>query len=183
MSKKTIYKHFKSKEDLLSAVISSRMNFFQKELEPILNNTEGDFISWLIDLGTAISKQMCEIPLVFLNDIEKNAPLVWKELVDRREQVIREGFKKFIDYGIKAGDFRKDLPVEIIVDFYYFLNSKVFVPNYVMNCGYTPPQLYNFIIKLFLEGLFTPFGREEYNAKSKQNNDINNLNFFLRTSE
>ncbi len=183
MSKKTIYKHFKSKEDLLMASVQFMQQCVHDEVNPIFEE-ELDFIDKMMKIGSKVSEKMTEMPLNFLFDIQKNAPEVWQQHLEFKKIHIRKGFTDFLEMGIRDGMFRADMPKELLIEIYYGLISHLFQPSQLINSKLDVSSTYFAMMRLLFEGMLSSGGRTNYLNKAQQSaKTYNKDQYFLRTNE
>lgn len=183
MSKKTIYKHFKCKEDLLMASVQFMQQCVHEEVNPIFEE-KLDFIDKMMKIGSKVSEKMTEMPINFLYDIQKNAPEVWQKHLEFKQYHIRKGFTDFLEMGIKDGKFRSDFPIELLIEIYYGLISHIFQPSQLINSKLDVSSTYFTMMRLLFEGMLSPNGRAEYFDKAQASaKTYNKDQYFLRTNE
>lgn len=113
ISKMTIYKHFKSKEDLLFEVVISMMNKGTAFLEGEIHNISGTLekIDYLMQFNLEVSKGYS---MAFMNDI-MSIPYVTEKILEEKYKVSRKLFGDIINEGIKKGEIRQ-LNADFITD-------------------------------------------------------------------
>lgn len=183
MSKKTIYKHFSTKEDLLMASVQFMQQCVHDEVNPIFEE-KIDFINKMMKIGSKVSEKMTEMPLNFLYDIQKNAPEVWQQHQEFKQYHIRKSFTDFLEMGIKDGKFRADMPKELLIKIYYGLISHLFQPSQLINSKMDVSSTYFAMMRLLFEGMLSANGRNEYFDRAQESaKTYNKDQYFLRTNE
>jgi AcrR family transcriptional regulator len=167
MSKKTLYKHFSSKEDLLKSVITSHCNGMDVRVQPIMENTTTDFIEKMLIMGPIIAENIAKIPVLFLKDLEKNSPETWREYQEWRRSSIIANFGKFLTEGIQQGVFRNDLHVEGVVTMYLTIIEGMFRSEVLSKLPLTPAQVYTMIARVLTEGIIDESARKEFFEKTR----------------
>ncbi len=165
MSKKTLYKHFSSKDELLKAVMNNHCNGMDGRVKPIMENTTTDFIEKMMVMGPIVAENIAKIPVHFLKDLEKNAPETWREFQEWRRTRIIVNFGKFLNEGIEKGVFRNDLNTEGIVTIYLTIIEGMFRSEVLSSLPLTPAQVYVMIAKILTEGIIDESARAQYLAK------------------
>jgi len=121
ISKKTLYLHFKNKEDLISAVIEdvNRQNFEKFDKNLVNKNA----IDSLIYIVKELKKHAdCE-PHQFWFDVQKYYPKVFEKNEKSQMEVIRLGFGSNLKQGIEEGYYRADLDIEMAT-FYHSMHMR-----------------------------------------------------------
>ena len=111
ISKKTLYLHFKNKEELIAAVIEDvkKQNFDKFERNLVNKNA----IDSLIFIVKEIKKHAdCESHQLWF-DIQKYYPKVFDKHEKEHMETIRLGFTKNLVQGIAEGYYRADLDIEM----------------------------------------------------------------------
>jgi AcrR family transcriptional regulator len=152
ISKRTIYEHFKDKEELLIACADASHveseEFFKNVLSQTDNMVEAMMAMLQIEDGTSL-----------IEEVRKYYPQVYKEhllrIVDDRSGY----FEKIINHGIEEGVFRKNLNLEIIV---YFFNgrAKDFLLYDLQLSKFSMYEILENIAVIFLRGMCTDKGLE-----------------------
>ena len=115
-----------------------------------------------------ISQQLSEVPL--LHDLQKNFPHLWDEINESRKTHSLEKFSLLINEGIEKGVFRKDIDKQILVLLYMNAIQGILNSDVLSQLPYTTKQVFEYIIKVFLEGIFTEEGRSKYlSIKNEEN--------------
>ena len=165
MSKKTLYRYFPSKEDLLEEVTRAHMDECDAQLKGICHR-EG--ISPLEKLRltmayiAGIFSQMSE-PL--MHDLRRNAAEIWKRVEEHRQKNIESDFGSLIKEGRQKGMFRKDVDERLFILIYSNVVRDILNPEVLSGLPFKPSQVYDTICKVLFEGLLTDKARAEYHAK------------------
>ncbi|MBK9248050.1 MAG: TetR/AcrR family transcriptional regulator [Ignavibacteria bacterium] len=167
MSKKTLYKHFSSKDVLLKEVMTSQCYGMECKMKPILENMETDFIEKMMTMGPIVAENIAMIPFLFLKDLERNAPEIWKEYLEWRREHITLNFGKFLNEGIKKHVFRDDLNIDALVTMYLTLIEGMFRTEVLSKLPLTPGQVYVMIARTLTEGIIADEARNGYVLRTR----------------
>lgn len=165
MSKKTLYRYFPSKEELLQEVTTNHMDECDTELKAICHRTELSPLERLkltMNYITGIFSKMSE-PLV--HDLRRNAPEIWKRVEEARQKNIATDFGSLIKEGRQKGQFRKDVDERLFILIYSHVVRDILNPETLSGLPFKPSQVYDTICKVLFEGLLTDKARAEYHAK------------------
>jgi AcrR family transcriptional regulator len=155
MSKRTIYEHFKDKEELLIACADTSHveseEFFQKVLSRTDNMVEAMLAMLQIEGGASL-----------IEEVRKYYPQVYKEHLLRIVEDRSGYFEQIINRGMAEGVFRENLNLEIIV---YFFNgrAKSFLLSDLHLSKFSMSEIFESIAVTFLRGMCTPKGLEIIN--------------------
>lgn len=165
MSKKTLYRHFPSKEDLLEACTSEHLDECDSQLKAICARqdlTPLERLKLTMSYCNALFSEMSE-PLV--HDLRRNAPGIWKRVEERRQKSIATDFGNLIKEGRQKGQFRKDVDERLFILIYSTVIRDILNPETLSGLPFKPSAVYDAICKTLFEGLLTDKARAEYHAK------------------
>ena len=111
ISKKTFYRIFPKKEDLVVATIGYQVSFMREKFEKMYQHKNA--IDALILIINEIKKQTHADCSVFYYDIEKYYPSIFNNFQEEKSNWIRENFENNLRKGIAEGYYREDLDVEL----------------------------------------------------------------------
>lgn len=120
ISKKTIYKYYKNKVELVDEVVS----YFHEDMFKTITN--------ICAVGHNAIQENFEIKKVFkemfknsddspMYQLEKYYPKTYKKIIDSEFVVFKDCIATNLKKGIQEGLYRKDLNIEIVTKFYFSL--------------------------------------------------------------
>jgi len=111
ISKKTLYKLFKDKRDLISKVLACPAHELpdRDSLFQTLNAVEKHIIVYESIVGF-----LADLNPTFEYDLKKYYPKLHQEVLQERRKNIYESMHNDLTQGVKEGFFRKDLDIDII---------------------------------------------------------------------
>jgi AcrR family transcriptional regulator len=155
MSKKTLYKYFDNKEDLVRDAIQHTLLYVNRKIENILKNPKADFFVrfrsfcvFLIGIHSGISP-------AFIVDLKRLAPNIWEHERER----IGVWFREFLDEGIAGGVFQPDVPKDIVVLMWERLLESLL--NADEQFPLSRKQALNAIARVMMHGIMTEKARSE----------------------
>ncbi len=162
MSKKTIYRFFPGKEQLLKEMVTGMRCKVEDYVQELWANTEMPFIEKLKNLMNYIGTQSITLRGPLGHDIQKNFPQLWEEINESRRTHSLQKFNLLINEGMEKGIFRKDIDQQIIVLLYMNAIQGILNPEVLAQLPYTANQVFESSIRVFMEGIFTEEGRNKY---------------------
>ena len=170
MSKKTIYKYFSSKDEIISAITHEKLNDIHAHCNHIHNDATIEFLERIKCVTHYISKEMQAMKPSFYTDIQKTMPQLWKEINAFRYEKVIKDFRTTIREGIELGVFRKDINVEVLVLMYANAMESIVNPETLSTLPLTASQAYDAIVDIVFGGIFTDLAKEKYHhpTPSKQ---------------
>lgn len=132
-SKKTIYKYFRNKEQLVRSVVEHFVNE-QKEVLTRFNKTAANPILEMASIYQYTANAFSHLKPSIINDLQKHYPDCWQKFLEYKEGFLLNSIIENINTGIKQGLYRDDLNVEIVARYYAFRaedfrNENMFPPE------------------------------------------------------
>jgi AcrR family transcriptional regulator len=161
MSKKTVYKFFPSKDDILQGVVRFMMRFIERNIDAIVKSNR-PFEQKMTDLLSLVGSMMSKVSLQFQKDLQRFAPDLWKEMENfRREHLFTKIEKMFIQ-AKHEGVFRSDLDHKLFM--LVFLNSMqgIVNPKTLSENAFSAELAFKGIFKILFEGVLTDESRAKY---------------------
>ncbi len=162
MSKKTLYQHFASKEDLMAAVIDDLSREIRASADELFANRQLNFAEKLRGFAEGMVERLSRMNPRLLRDLQRFAPHLHQRLTDMRERNIPYIFGRFIEEGQLAGMVRADLDQAFAVQFLLHAMNGLAQPATMDRLGLNLRDLAPRVIRLFFGGLLTPAGRKEH---------------------
>jgi len=165
MSKKTLYRYFPSKEELLEAATTDHIEECNGELKAICGRKDLSPLERLkltMSYCNGIFSEMSE-PLV--HDLRRHAPEIWKRVEEQRQKTIELDFGALIKEGRQKGQFRKDVDERLFILIYSNVVRDILNPETLSSLPFKPTVVYDAICKTLFDGLLTDKARAEYHAK------------------
>ena len=166
MSKKTLYKHFPSKEDLLAAVTEDHIRECDENVHALCTKKgQGPLerLRCLMDYLAALYGKMSD---ALIHDLRKSAPEIWKRVEATRKEHIHNEFSALVKEGRRKGIFRKDVDERLFLLIYFETVQSILHPETLSGLPFKPSQVFDGVVKVLFEGFLTDKARAEYHAKS-----------------
>jgi AcrR family transcriptional regulator len=162
ISKKTLYQHFPSKEDLLREVVRSTCESHNAAIRSICRDETCSIGKRLRRMLSYLSGLFAEMSPALVHDMRRTAPEVWDEVESNRRRCIQEDFGALIQEGLRRGDFRKDVDPRLFVMIYAETVRNVINPQAFAQLGLPPARVFESVYKVLFEGMLTDKARKEY---------------------
>jgi AcrR family transcriptional regulator len=162
ISKKTLYVHFASKDELMLAVIEQLGREIRAEAEALIANRELNFAEKLRGFAEGMAERMSRLQPHALRDLQRFAPELHQRVVEMRQRNIPYVFGRFIEEGQLAGRVRTDIDVAFAVEFYLQAMQGIFQSGTLERLKLAPRDVKARSLDLFFGGLLTPAGRKEH---------------------
>ncbi|MHB1688266.1 MAG: TetR/AcrR family transcriptional regulator [Ignavibacteriaceae bacterium] len=162
ISKKTLYKFFSSKENLVRELTNNRICNSEKQINKIWAEEGLDFVGKLKKMLDFIGKESSKSTGPLFEDIQKNIPDLWNII---REYKKMRNLKKAEDIfisGVENRVFRNDIGKDIILLMFTSAVQGIVNPETLSQLPYSENQAVEAIFKILFEGILTEEGRTKY---------------------
>ena len=158
MSKKTIYRNFSSKEDLVGAVAKK---FFSENVQMIdqVLKIKCNAVEKLVRLFEVVGSIIVKVNDKILSDIHHYAPGHWKEIDEYRTKKMSSFLTDIISQGQKEGYFLKKRP-EILIAVFIASIRAVVNPEFTINNQFTMLEALKGTIEILMNGILTEKGKK-----------------------
>lgn len=161
MSKKTIYKHFASKDELVKATVNAFMQRIRKEIEFVVDSKIHSLekVTKIINILRTIG--INKITEKWLNDLRLYQPSLWEEIDSFRTKMINRNISKIFSQGVKEG-YIVDVPHQIIITIFLSSIQAVINPYFIMNNSFSMGEAIDNTLKILINGILTEKGKKVY---------------------
>jgi len=161
MSKKTIYKFFPSKDDLVMAIAKYFMEGMKSKIIPALNSDK-NAIEKLAELNGILAKASEKISPKRMDEIRNHFPSLWSEIDSFRTKMMFGNITKVIDQGKVEGLFI-DYPTPIIMNTLVSSIRAIVNPEFILNNNFSISEAALYVFKVVIGGIVTEKGRKIFN--------------------
>jgi len=157
MSKKTLYVHFPSKEALAAAIVAATGATIRRQAGEVFASPL-PFPAKFEAVLLLIAEHFGVMGPDFLDDLERHAPTIRREIDRLKEHNIPIVFGRILVLGIEEGMVRADVDVVFLVEYWLQVIKGVHDPDVLVRTGLTPRAAFEKALDLFFCGLLTPAG-------------------------
>jgi AcrR family transcriptional regulator len=158
MSKKTMYKHFPSKEDLLKNIIHERIKRNGKRFNDIMGSAS-PFGEKLQDIFAFAGREFSAPSRQFVIDLRRFAPELWAEAEEYRRKTIITNVRSMIEQGKKEGMIREDRESDLFVLVFHNAVQNILTPQMLSEQSFSAVQAFRGILRIIFEGALTQGAR------------------------
>ena len=162
MSKKTLYRLFKSKEDLLRAVMLQIVSEVEATTDAVFEDQSLSFPEKLQRVFSLIGFYVMRLRQPVLDDIRRSAMDVWEEFDAWRQKRVLGKFGGLIRQGIAEGFIRKDLDPQLLTTIYATLIRQVMNPETLARLPHSAGQTLATLLTVFFQGILTPEAKTKF---------------------
>ncbi|MCC6866437.1 MAG: TetR/AcrR family transcriptional regulator [Ignavibacteria bacterium] len=165
MSKKTIYKHFESKESLLQEVCAMRINLIEEFLEEV-SESDDDAITKFINILNKQKSMSINCSPSWFRDLEIHAPHLRKEFDRIRKEKVTKLLTKLLEQG-KKEKVVEHVPLDILIAAMNGALEAVTHADFVLNSKYSFHDAMRMTAEIFFNGFLTEHGKEKFSNNKK----------------
>lgn len=166
ISKKTIYKHFPSKEKLLEEICSDTTCEVKNIIDKIISSDE-DVVVKFVRLLNMHGNLTMNISDKWLKDLDLHAPKIKNRIDEMKDEQINKVLKKLIEQG-KKEKLIENFPTSIIILSFIASIMSVLNPEFLINNKFSIREAFKVTYEMLLNGILTEAGKEKF-RKTKTN--------------
>lgn len=167
ISKKTLYRHFDKKDDLVDAAFEWQMLYIRQNLTEIFSRP-GDFLDRLYAFCAFITGALSRVNRAFLEDLRRFRPDLWKKIEEFRRARIEGEFAKVIADGRRIGVVRGDVNVELFIAIFLAAVQGVVNPETLSRHPFTAEEAYRGVVGVMFEGILADGAKPLFRARFRQ---------------
>mgnify|MGYP006276847989 CR=1 FL=1 len=160
ISKKTVYKYFPSKKQILYSVVKTLMSTIDSQARKILLDREMDYFQKLKKMMKFTGRQASYLSTPFVKEIKKKFPDLWDEIMKFRKEKVRTYMLILLEEGVEKGFFSPDFDKELFIHLYINLATVSIDPDFLSETTLTASDVFEEIIFVIFNGIFTEKGRK-----------------------
>lgn len=158
ISKKTLYRFFRSKNEIVMAVARDLTAEIDDDVSPLFES-DAPFEARFPLLIRSIARHVGSIGGAFMADLALSAPEVWQEIDRFRRERILGRLEGLIERGIRDGAVDPAVNAKLFVAIVSSIAASVFTPEQLMRLGVGPRDVVRFVLRLLSVGILTEKGR------------------------
>ena len=161
-SKRTIYEHFKSKEEILDEVVSDMRQQMDTEFESLINR-DVPFGQMMNDVFALTGKVSGYFKPSLLEDIRRYAPPVFVKINAIRMDSVQKKIKQMFEKGTQEGIFRSDISSDFLVFVFGAVFERMSTSDIFNTMPITTTDAQGMFARLMFEGLYSKDFRSKMN--------------------
>ena len=162
MSKKTLYKTFTNKDEIVMGVMSDHLCQAQGECARFAS-TAADAVQEMLTISAWADQQFANIHPSIFYDLRKYYPMAWALFSAHKTTFILEQITQNLRRGIAEGLFRADLDVEVLARLNLAQIELAFDPDLYPPAQFAPIRVNKVFDEHFLLGVATLKGHRLFN--------------------
>lgn len=154
MSKKTFYKYFESKHDLIRQIVERIVGELHIRIRAIVDSDQ-PFLRKLNLLSSLITARFKTLSAPLLRDIQIHSPESWTYIQDFRRDKILTAWGSLIEQGKREGLIRPDVNSRLFVLSLLGVVEHVVDPAVLANESFSADEALRDIVQMFSRGILT----------------------------
>lgn len=171
MSKKTIYKYFEDKNDLINTIILRTLSFEEKMCYKIQNKSE-NALEALIQISKMVIQRLNYVNPTIFFDLQKHHNEAWQTLENHKWNFVLNAVRNNINRGINEKLYRNDLNVEIIARLYISTIDTIMNPEIYDWPNFQFQELFKEVMRFQFHGLVNENGKNYLKLKFKDEYNV-----------
>ena len=164
MSKKTIYTCFRSKTELVQALIANVIGGVESLLQAVSAQTDLSCSRKMRLTRDVIIERVGRLGLQMLEDLALVYPEIWREVDWRRAKILTRHFDAVLNAGVDSGEIRSDVNVGITSMLMVRAISRIGNPRELINQPYSIEDLISGLLSMLFTGVLSAQAVEEFVA-------------------
>ncbi|MBX2815232.1 MAG: TetR/AcrR family transcriptional regulator [Saprospiraceae bacterium] len=162
ISKKTLYRHVETKDELVNTVITCKLDEHEEHLAEI-KASKMDPILQLLRFAQFATEMLVRLSPTTVYDLRKYYRKIWERLDDRRNAMIYGHIHHNLQLGKKKGLYRKDVDSDLIASLYVRMSTFMFDTKAIDAPRSRKIRLYFEFVKYHIRGIATEKGHQLLN--------------------
>lgn len=160
MSKKTIYKHFSTKEELVEAIALNFISAVKGKIDSVISMEE-DSLTKALKLFETMGMVAMKLSDSWVNDIQIHLPGLWEKIDEFRTKKANAALGSIIRQGQDEGMIIEK-PAELII--FLFVNSirSIVNPNFLYYNKFNFKEAFQHVFEILFNGILTPKGKKQF---------------------
>jgi AcrR family transcriptional regulator len=152
-SKKTLYKHFPTKEALLAAVVERVNRNVETEIIGLLGDATLSHEERLRQVLERIGVHLVSVGSVLYDDLESKEPGLYSQARQQQRQVLADLLHSLLRQAIDAQAFRADIQVDVTIATFLAAVEALAKPAAVAHHADEPTVLFRTLVSWLIAGL------------------------------
>ena len=170
ISKKTIYKYYSGKKQILEMIFYDFKRYLSGEVNSVLDNIDLSYPDKLKQIMTRVAVVLSGMSPIFFVDIQINFPELWDQLNRYKQEAAFLRFNQLIEEGIKTGYMKKGINKDMVVALYASAIDNLLDPHFLYQLPEEikegmpkyPAEIFDHASHIIFEGILTEDAKSGY---------------------
>ncbi|HEY1025594.1 MAG TPA: TetR/AcrR family transcriptional regulator [Sphingobacteriaceae bacterium] len=165
VSKKTLYRHFADKDQIVERVIARLLNDHKQEIG-CCRDAATDAVHEVALQLEVILKIFFGIKPGFFNEVQKYFPEIWCNVMSHEKEALLDGIRQNLEHGVSTGLYRPEIDITITSLFRLNQLRSLFTPSLYEVSYIEVKELACKLTDLYLNAITTVKGKQLINDYS-----------------
>ena len=165
ISKKTIYRCYSSKAELMDAVVDSVLRTAEAQFSAVRHDAALATVAKIRASFTVAHAVFRRIGERVLEDLAYSHRDLWQRVDTRRRSILHTHFQELIRAGRNEGVVRSDLDTALTVTVLVRALTRVIRPDELVELPYPIEAVFDNLMTLLITGVLTERGRTDFQAE------------------
>lgn len=150
-SKRTIYQHFSSKDDIIDSIIENLTLQIKNKEEEILHDKSLNLLKKITQVLICVPEEFNTMDIRLLVDLKRLHYNQWVKI----DEFLKQEWDlviKLMEEGIKTGVIR-EINLQLFVELYLGAINQIYQPNFSLNTKLTMSEILKSVIDILLNGI------------------------------
>lgn len=170
ISKKTLYRYFVCKDDILNEVILQFSANLTNDINDLLARKDMEFPEKLKVIFSNTAVALSKVSPRFMENIRHSAPEAWFKITEYKRYISQMCFSRLMDEGIESGHISRDINKDVALLAFLSSVENLFDPLFlnqlpkemIERIPRSPREIFDAIIKVIYEGILTEETKKSY---------------------
>lgn len=162
MSKKTLYKSFKDKTDIINQIMGFQCEMESCMIQDITKQSE-NAIDENIKINNLVSKTLISVNPSVLFDLEKYYPEAFAHFTKHKDTFIASFIEENLKRGIQEGLYRANLNTELVTKFHIKIIENIWSPDVINSGNFSISQIHSEMARYHIRGISSEKGHQYLN--------------------
>jgi len=162
ISKKTLYKHFSNKDQLIEESIEEKIREVGRLVDAAANDSSQTFPQRLGSIFGVVGRQFAEIGETLMRDVYYRQPSLWEKIERFRREHVFQAIHRLFEEGVRGGYIRTDIESRLVPTMFVSAASAMLTPSQVFALPAPPAVVFETFIRILLGGILTEEGRAQF---------------------
>lgn len=166
ISKKTIYKNFRSKDELVFLMVEKFTNEISSAIDEIIN-AETDSLTKAFKLFSKMGEVALKMSDKWIADVKIHMPKLWEKIDEFRTKRAYAVLENIIKQGQQEGVII-DKPAEIMIHLFVNAIRSIVNPDFLYYQKFNYKEAFNHTFEILFNGILTAQGKNKFKKIFKE---------------
>jgi AcrR family transcriptional regulator len=168
ISKKTLYKYFSNKQELVQEAVEGKIREVGALIAAASLDTGKSFPERLRAILEIVTVQLAELGETIVKDVYYREPQLWEKIDKFRREHIFTVITQLFEEGIRDGWVRTDIESRLVPAMFVGAANAILNPSQIFAMTAPPVVIFETLIRILLGGILTEQGRAQLFKEAKE---------------